>query len=153
MNESFEELALRVWKEMAWLVTPDPVQSRAFALRIRDELCKGQEPVERLVAMTAERDGLLTALDQNWITHQQLTASQAYSQKLRNLMIRMRDKGDGEYWSQMNEALTLPNDDTALKQYGANLLRDAADKCSDVTETVLWRDDLRRMADELEAGK
>jgi len=43
MNESFEELALRVWKEMAWIVTLDPVT--AFALRIRDELYKGQEPV------------------------------------------------------------------------------------------------------------
>jgi len=53
MNESFEELALRVAQEMAWLVIPDPVQSRAFALRIRDELCKGQEPVGGTSALSA----------------------------------------------------------------------------------------------------
>ena len=62
MNESFEELALRVWKEMAWLDTPEPVQATAFARRIRDELYKGQEPVAYITKRKAGgTEGMLRA--------------------------------------------------------------------------------------------
>lgn len=82
----------------------------------------------------------------------ELAASQAYSQQLREALAFYMTPPIG----QLNErhvaaaklgvaALALPHDDTALKQYGAKLLRRAADQVGDVC-----RDDIRRMADELE---
>lgn len=55
------------------------------------------------------------------------------------------------YMTKIAKALSLPQDDTALNQWGAKLLREMADEYRDVHELdVIPLVDLRRKADELE---
>jgi hypothetical protein len=110
-----------------------------------------QELQTEIEALRRERDTL-----QNMVldTGGQLAASQAYSQQLLEALEKI-----GTWVSAMHtgresfvtakKALALPHDDTALKQYGAKLLRDAADRIMDGVD----RAQVESMADELEGKK
>ncbi len=104
-----------------------------------------QMAVQKLAAMTKKADDFFDALQ---LAAKINAEGQAREQQLRDLMIRMRDKGDGEYWSQMNEVLSIPCDDTALRQWGAKLLREMSGKVD-----MLSCEDLLRKAEELEEKK
>jgi len=119
-----------------------------------------------LAAMTKKADGFFDALQ---LAAKINAEGQAREQQLREaLELVKRDArhyiphyafGDNEAACEMNrlleniegygdEALALPQDDTALRQWGAKLLRDLADKGWPAWDA----DDLRLKADELEAG-
>lgn len=110
-------------------------------------------PAATVEQLVQERDELK---DTNWylngIKDDRLAASQAREQQLREALKQMviyaRDMHCGLKIA--DDALMLPQDDTALKQYGAKLLREMADVLADRT---LFKNILRRKADELEAIK
>ena len=208
MNESeFKAMALRVADEAGWRL-PETV-AVAIATRIRDELCKGQEPATAVVgkvgdsggsnmltnllpmgtklylhpalpeALRRERDGAVSILEQTLCgisfkdlqaayaayragekyetvvdrLEALLAASQAREQQLREALQRnadYRELADGDVPKYIIDALTLPQDDTALNAWGAKLLRRLADKyVLKGISTV----DLRGEADELEGKK
>ena len=108
---------------------------------------------EQLAAMTAERNGAKTLA----IMHcEQLIASQAREQQLREEMLRIAGYcriwgGEAERARKLLEHyLNRPADDTALKQYGAKLLRDAAEWYGSEHPVGVQ---LNRMAGELEGLK
>lgn len=77
---------------------------------------------------------------------EQLAASQAREQVLRALVQECCDC-HAEYDNTPHKAaLSIPSYDTALRQWGAKLLREIASYCAGT-------DDLRAKADELENGK
>jgi hypothetical protein len=78
---------------------------------------------------------------------EQLAASQAYAERLREAIGILRLKTDPKYGIPIaDKVLAIPNDDTALRQWGANLLQKAADAwCIDVS-----KERLHRFFDELE---
>ena len=111
----------------------------------------------QLIAMTAERDELAGAniLNRNAVQFQKdkLAASQAREQQLRGYARHKKFCGMFDYVDVDQRHCTcgldaIPSDDTALKQYGAKLLRDAAKKLDK------WNADrVNRMADELLESK
>ena len=81
----------------------------------------------------------------------QLAASQAREQQLRELLyevIHAHSNHFDEVRYKIAGYLALPQDTTALKQYGAKLLRDAAGAACGIDAAML-----SRMADELEGKK
>lgn len=80
-----------------------------------------------------------------------LAASQAREQQLREVLLYLGkeiSEGQGVCIETVVEALFSPQDDTALRQWGAKLLREMVD------QVVLgFGDYLRRKADELIEGK
>jgi hypothetical protein len=117
-----------------------------------------REAMQQLAAMMQERDALLSSTDGSLVVRQMkaIAASQAYSQQLREalefLVNRCNEQGFYSPVRQpiITQALALPSDDTALKQYGAKLLRDAAEQYGTEYQQVAVIDILRR-AGELEA--
>jgi len=132
-----------------------------------------RECKEQLAAMTAEKDEWKAESDKNLAARFDLIGTliseQAYSQQLREAleavecMTTYANESDevgahgccnevsykphaSDCWThKRTAALALPHDDTALKAWGAKLLRKAADQVGDVC-----RDDIRSMADALE---
>ena len=116
-------------------------------------------------AMTAERDEerykheqAVTInerlLSDNRIAKEQLAASQAYSQQLREALEDIKSNAeqfplDEDILRVISKAFALLQDDTALKAWGAKLLRDAAGRMSIASDYAV----LFRMADELEQTK
>jgi hypothetical protein len=73
----------------------------------------------KLASMTAERN---FAIKQRGEINDELVASQAYSKQLRDALEQYSNRFEN---NRAYKALALPHDDTALKQYGAKVLRDA----------------------------
>ncbi len=137
--------------------------------RQRNELLNAHK---KLSAMTKERDALeadnkeiLREWKEAARTHNSsmdsmykaLAASQAREQQLRDAL-ETCDVGDTQFpddtqfydRKKVDDALALPHDDTALRQWGAKLLRGFAnDYCWDAKNRLYYRDELRRKADEL----
>ena len=95
-----------------------------------------------LAAMTAERDtykqlasncGLL---EDQVRTSYDIAAEQAYSQQLREELAVQANwhagYGEQHLRKSADKALAIPHDDTALRQYGAKLLRDAGEREDEV---------------------
>jgi len=117
--------------------------------------------VEQLAAMTQERDAAKTLA----IFYSELAAaSQAIEQQLREALESALPAIGYGYDAcrcasalhtvqsaqfDVESALSLPQDDTALKAWGAELLREIADGVIGVREEMI----LRRKADELEEKK
>ena len=123
--ETFEAMALRVARETFGSCSPvlsNEAGIQNFATRIRDELCKGQEPF----AVIGGKPGAKSFECKEGISSVPL--------------------GTRLYL----HPAPIPAD-TALKQYGAKLLRDAAEEYSAYGHVP--ERDLIRMADELEQGK
>ena len=99
-----------------------------------------------LAAMTNDRDGWKAL--HHTMYYQPLAASQAREQKLREAL-QFYTPHNPSLGNTATEALALPQDDTALRQWGAKLLGDAADRLGK-GETPILPFELRRMADELE---
>ena len=91
-----------------------------------------------------------------------LAAEQAYSTRLREALEFGTDLYDDtknqrdltmalyEWVNTARQALALPHDDTARKQYGAKLLRDAARSITKGLSPKTARENIHHMADELE---
>lgn len=125
-----------------------------------------QMAVQKLAAVKAERDeleneliGWRTGGDEMIVKYDlglKLAASQAREQQLREALEEvMQIESEVESIKEYNKtirkakaALALPSDDTALKQYVAELLLDAAEKIGYADRGIL-----HSMAAELEAGK
>ncbi len=143
-------------------------QAREKQLREALEICQAGMPGDKWDSLYI--DGVLAFPQDDTALNTLLAAGQAREQQLREaLELVKRDArhyiphyafGDNEAACEMNrlleniegygdEALALPQDDTALRQWGAKLLRDLADKGWPAWDA----DDLRLKADELEAGK
>ena len=92
--------------------------------------------------------GLLGRIDD---LQAELAASQAREQQLREALKALQQGFPQTHQinAVIRHALVTPQDDTALRQWGAKLLRDLADKGWPAWDA----DDLRLKADELEAGK
>ena len=114
------------------------------------------DAADTIEALRRERDEAIKvrndAILENNTSRYELAASQAYSQQLRDTVELLWVTANHEEWDacavrDIDALLALPQDDTALKQYGAKLLRDAGKKM------LLAQGQLNRMADELEAGK
>jgi hypothetical protein len=140
--ETFEQMVRRLHTKMPMATQEDAI---AFATRIKEELCNGQEPV----AVVDENDEGENFDTLARISKEELAASQAREQQLREaLALYAAERHTGNH---AKEALALPHDDTCLRRYGAKLLRDAANEATRVAQYVPsiegW---LRRMADELE---
>ena len=122
----------------------------------------------QIAALTKERDVFAaanrTSYDGMTSALGQLAASQAREQQLREalepaknglewFMDRFTDaysSADDEMLEAIAQALSLPQDDTALRQWGTRLLRETRDECA-VSNNPLGVFD--RKANELEAGK
>ena len=111
--------------------------------RERDELKKWNEYLANHNETLAQRGDDL---------EEQLAASQARERQLREALGRIMRS---EYGDACNDwacdALALPHDDTALKQWGAKLLRDAGYLA--FLQSLDFDVYLNRMADELEGKK
>ena len=85
----------------------------------------------------------------------QLAATQAREQQLREALrcVEQACVVTGAAYSYMTKALALPQDTTALKQYGAKLLREARNKLIEICDRGVGATLLKDMADELEAKK
>ena len=123
----------------------DAEKEKARVLRVENNTVRMD-----LAAMTAERNELKANV---WylkgVRDEKLAASQAREQQLREALEEMRyshtDKAEAMYQA----ALALPHDDTALRQYGAKLLRQPANHMMVIEDSRI----LLRMADELEGKK
>jgi hypothetical protein len=109
---------------------------------------------EQLATMTAERDRLQTIDLDLQMSVQKLTASQAREQQLREALKEATTTLFACRYSEIPLAekceaiLALPHDDTALKQWGAKLLRDAVNRLGLLRPSD--RKAILSMADELE---
>ena len=128
MSETFEVMALRVACEEGITSRSGDEETEcqrivAFATRIRDELCKGQEPATAVVGKVGDSGGS-------------------------NMLTNLLPMGTKLYLHP-SPIPALPQDDTALKQYGAKLLREWVAKimANGCTSAVT---NMSRMADELE---
>lgn len=89
----------------------------------------------KLAAMTQERDqndinyGLEKA--DHMRTEAQLAASQAYAQQLREALkfVRLTPEESAYWLTQLDAAIALPQDDTALREWGAKLLEEMRENC------------------------
>jgi len=99
-----------------------PVEEYEALRRERDELCKGQEPATAVVGKVGDSGGS-------------------------NMLTNLLPMGTKLYLHP-SPIPALPQDDTALKQYGAKLLRDAAGAACGIDAAML-----SRMADELEGKR
>ncbi len=156
--ETFEQMVRNLHTKMPMATQEDAI---AFATRIRDELCKGREPV----AVVDENDEGENFDTLARISKEELAASQAREQQLREALAQALihvPMYASTTEAMGRKALALPQDDTALKRYGAKLLRDAAEKfehdceCGvscDCYSPVTAKFQLRHMADELEGKK
>ena len=81
---------------------------------------------------------------------EQLAASQAREQQLREALQDIRSHATPTGCQLASKVLPLPQDDTALKQWGAKLLRDAAMHSSCFDKMQFFVSYLNRMADELD---
>ncbi len=123
-------------------------QAREQQLREALEICKKEMPGDKWDSLYI--DGVLAFPQDDTALNTLLAAGQAREQQLREALSAITGK-----------ALALSQDDTALREWGAKLLRDVGDKLilkavgatniPMLTGSV--RDYLRRKADELEAGK
>ena len=158
MSETFEQMALRVAEEVYGAPVVDYAREQflAFAHRLRDELCKEQEPATAVVGKVGDSGGsnMLTNLlpmgTKLYTQESSITAEQAYSTQLQRTLeyIKLHRLWINSHCKAIVEtALALPQDDTALKQYGAKLLRDAAGAACGIDAAML-----SRMADELEGN-
>ena len=153
MNKTTEPAALAGIEPVA-VAERDYKRGDAVAFFARNDIPKGTKlysaaAVERLVQ---ERDG-----DRSEIEHlkgsidvlrEQLAASQAREQQLREALT-VFESGSEQNHNAADSALALPQDDTALRQWGAKLLREISDGVIGVREQMI----LRRKADELEGKK
>lgn len=96
----------------------------------RTSLAAGDILKEQLAAMTQERDIFEKVSD---IRLNDLAASQAYAAQLREALEEVKRHGiEAPYpWAKelAQEALTIPQDDTALREWGAKLLEEMAKEC------------------------
>ena len=133
MSETFEVMALRVaCEEGITSRSGDEETERqrivAFATRIRDELCKGQEPATAVVGKVGDSGGS-------------------------NMLTNLLPMGTKLYLHP-SPIPALPQDDTALKQYGAKLLRKYSKHTEDCAlERNTNNDCTCGLADELEGKK
>lgn len=86
---------------------------------------------------------------------EQLAASQAREQQLREALEICKKEMPGDKWDSLyiDGVLALPQDDTALRQWGAKLLRDLVYNRLEGLCNESGMKELLRKADELEAGK
>jgi hypothetical protein len=107
------------------------------------ELTAGECPdwvCEQIAESLDQRDATIKALrrefaDENFRANQlelafdkakeQLVASQAREQQLREVLVALLSLTTGDTYNIIRKTLILPTDDTALRQYGAKLLKDA----------------------------
>lgn len=133
-------------------------------------LCKVEELEGQLNAMTQERDDLLQAraicpecakkideaagIDLVGL-NRQLAASQAYAQQLREALkfVRLTPEENAYWLTQLDAAIALPQDDTALREWGAKLLEEMAEILDRGADYELYIPILRRKAAELRARK
>jgi len=101
-----------------------------------------------LAAMTQERDMFEKVSD---IRLNELAASQAREQQLREALEKVM-RSENRWPDYVIDALALPQDDTALREWGAKLLREMAG-APHCKGNLFVRDELRRKADELMEGK
>ena len=166
----------RAWREEAEALRRELAEALADVTHWNTTFLEAREIYEnQLASVTAERDnwkeiaGARYAPAAYRLVEEQLAASQLREQQLRealeeiiyyldrsgsrtrdgNLYCSCCESGQGDP-HKPNCVLSLPHDGTALKQYGAKLLRDAA--------KAVWSKgnataDLNRMADELEGKK
>jgi hypothetical protein len=128
-------------------------------LRIKLPECV-EHLAKQLAAMITERDKLLSLIGLRNTEIDRLCderiASQAREQQLREGMLNTANGcriwgGEAERARKMLEHyLALPHDDTALKQYGVKVLRDAKKLYSPDDTANDFMDKIDRMADELE---
>lgn len=112
-----------------------------------------EELQRQLATMTAERDmykqlaSNCELLEDQVRTSYDIATSQAREQQLRELLTSVMTnlKKHGIRNKSIDEALALPQDDTALNTWGAKLLRDAASVACGIDAAML-----NRMAEELE---
>lgn len=119
--------------------------------------------VERLVHENAELKKTLTWLPTQETLSQQLAASQAREQQLREALERIKNPdnwGEDGCWNSDSYPdeiadinLSLPQDDTALRQWGAKLLREMADEILRMVDYDPAAGFLQGKADELERGE
>lgn len=103
-----------------------------------------------LAAMTRKADGFFDALQ---LAAKINAEGQAREQQLREALETIkRCSPDGDWPDEFN-ALSLPQDDTALRQWGAKLLRDLVYNRLEGLCNESGMSELLRKADELEAGK
>jgi len=122
MSETFEVMALRVAESCGKHEKLQDAYLR-YAFRIRDELCKGQEPATAVMGKVGDSGGS-------------------------NMLTNLLPMGTKLYLHP-SPIPALPQDDTALKQYGVKLLREKANRMVVIEDSRI----LLRMADELEGKK
>ena len=116
---------------------------------------------EQLAAMTQERDELKDRIikleDEEVVSFTDFAASQAREQQLREGLTKaaIAWSSNGRYdFLLVNGVLeSTSTDDTALRQWGAKLLREMAEICDRGADWELYGMILRRKADELEGKK
>lgn len=107
--------------------------------------CEKAEAVCQLAAMTQERDEWKREFK---ASYKRETEAQAREQRLREALERCAYRPQSPEYHRIQIALALPQDDTALKAYGAKLLRDAAEIADKESETGEGGWKLLRMAEE-----
>ena len=117
----------------------DDIVERLRDLRFRndlqDEAADTIETLRRELATAKEIPMKYKRMEFNAQLQNKLAAEQAYSTRLREALQRnadYRELADGDVPKYIIDALTLPHDDTTLKQYGAKLLRDAGEREDEV---------------------
>lgn len=111
-----------------------------------------QHMAMELAAMTQERDKCIKECNEFWGKRSDqdfelICALQASEQQLREALEETKEYQQGVMQEAIvSKTLALPKNDTALRQWGAKLLREMAPQCVDA-------DYLRRKADELEGKK
>lgn len=103
-------------------ITHNSVEAEAIIAELKERFTELEAENARLKKERDELDHEFGGEHRLYLTcKQELLAAQLQIKELRELMIRMRDKGDGEYWSHMNKALATPD---ATPELDA-LMRDA----------------------------
>lgn len=141
------------------LASPDPYDERPTPHA--KELYQAADEIETLrKQLRTEKDSHLSTGHTIGAKAQslflELATSQAYSQQLRDALRTLASctAREGAYGRALqktiSEALTLPQDDTALRQWGAKLLREMAQMVWGANDPGYF---LKRKADELEGKK
>ena len=89
------------------------------------------QTIEQLTArvreLEEELDAAYKAVDDNWVSHQQLVASQAYAEQLREAL-ELLNKVSNIGCDRVEKALALPSDTSALDAYVAESVKEATEK-------------------------
>lgn len=139
----------------SFLACDDEVKRGYFAMMV-EESTENKKLREQLAEVTQERDGWIAEFKS---VAEQHAESQAREQQLRELLNLALchgafDQGSGVI-KELQQALALPHDNTALRQWGAKLLDEIANSWEsggDLYSRSFARE-LRRKANELRSGK